>query len=161
MDDLEEGEWEYEYDENETENFYITLDLSNAAPASKPRKADVSSLTQTIADTARQTRDSTADLHSGRDNSTSTPTHSNPDLAKSNDMNAIQILDLHTHNPLISYQGQLLSCRWASTIGSDLLFADFPAGPVLIIAGHQPAGRMQEYPSTPLFWRHGNDALRK
>ncbi|OCK96532.1 uncharacterized protein K441DRAFT_675933 [Cenococcum geophilum 1.58] len=126
MDDPEEGEWEYEYDENETENFYITLDLSNAAPASKPRKADVSSLTQTIADTARQTRHSTGDLHSGRDNSASTPTHSNPDLAKSNGMNAIQILDLHTHNPLISYQGQLLSCRWASTIGSDLLFADAP-----------------------------------
>ena len=126
MDDPEEDEWEYEYDENETEDFYITLDLSNAAPASKPRKADVSSLTQTIADAARQTRDSTADLYSGRDNSASTPTHSNPDLAKSNDMNAIQILDLHTHNPLIYYQGQLLSCRWASTIGSDLLFAEAP-----------------------------------
>jgi len=92
MDDPEEDEWEYEYDENETENFYITLDLSNAAPASKPRKADVSSLTQTIADAARQTRHSTGDLHSGRDNSASAPTHSNPDLAKSNGMNAIQSL---------------------------------------------------------------------
>lgn len=126
MDDPEEDEWEYEYDENETENFYITLDLSNAAPASKLRKANVSSLTQTSADAARQTRHSTGDLHSGRDNSASAPTHSNPDLAKSNGMHAIQILDLHTHNPLISYQGQLLSCRWASTIGSDLLFADAP-----------------------------------
>ena len=126
MDDPEEDEWEYEYDENETEDFYMTLDLSNAASASKPRKADVSSLTQTIADAARQTRHSTGDLHSGGDNSASTPAHSNPDLAKSNGINAIQILDLHTHNPLIYYQGQLLSCRWSSTIGSDLLFTDAP-----------------------------------
>jgi len=35
----------------------------------------------------------------------------------------IQILDLHTDNPLISYQKQLYSCTWTSTIGTDLLLA--------------------------------------
>ena len=34
----------------------------------------------------------------------------------------IQILDLHTSNPVIAYQGQVFSCEWASTIGTDLLF---------------------------------------
>lgn len=33
----------------------------------------------------------------------------------------IQILDLHTQNPLISYQNQMYSCEWTSTLGTDLL----------------------------------------
>ena len=33
----------------------------------------------------------------------------------------IQVLDLHTQNPLISYQNQLYSCEWTSTLGTDLL----------------------------------------
>lgn len=41
----------------------------------------------------------------------------------------IQILDLHTGNPLISYQNQIFSCYWTSTLGTDILLtapvADF------------------------------------
>lgn len=33
----------------------------------------------------------------------------------------IQILDLHTQNPLISYQNQIYSCEWTSTLGTDIL----------------------------------------
>ena len=33
----------------------------------------------------------------------------------------IQILDLHTTHPLISFQKQLYSCAWTTTIGTDLL----------------------------------------
>ena len=46
--------------------------------------------------------------------------------------NRIQILDLHTENPIIAYQNQLFSCKWTSTIGTDLLLSapdpdsDFP-----------------------------------
>lgn len=39
-------------------------------------------------------------------------------------MDRLQILDLHTINPLVSYRGQLYSCRWASPLGTDLLFVD-------------------------------------
>ena len=35
----------------------------------------------------------------------------------------IQILDLHSSNPIISYQGQIYSCEWTSTIGTDLLLS--------------------------------------
>ncbi|KAJ9141671.1 hypothetical protein NKR23_g7681 [Pleurostoma richardsiae] len=35
----------------------------------------------------------------------------------------IQILDLHSDNPLISYRGRIFSCTWASNIGTELLFA--------------------------------------
>jgi hypothetical protein len=33
----------------------------------------------------------------------------------------IQILDLNSANPIVSYQNQIYSCRWTSTIGTDLL----------------------------------------
>ena len=38
-----------------------------------------------------------------------------------NGENKIQILDFHTRNPLISYQGQVYSCAWGTTIGTDVL----------------------------------------
>ena len=33
----------------------------------------------------------------------------------------IQIIDLHKENPIISYQNQIYTCQWATTIGTDLL----------------------------------------
>jgi hypothetical protein len=43
--------------------------------------------------------------------------------------NKIQIVDLHGDNPIISYQGNFYSCKWASSIGSDLIFAKKPEDP--------------------------------
>ncbi|RDL37630.1 uncharacterized protein BP5553_05063 [Venustampulla echinocandica] len=34
----------------------------------------------------------------------------------------IQIMDLHTDNPLVSYEGRIFSCKWAENIGTELLF---------------------------------------
>ena len=34
----------------------------------------------------------------------------------------IQIVDLHSENPLITYNGSAFSCRWASHVGTELLF---------------------------------------
>ncbi|KAL9614252.1 MAG: hypothetical protein Q9167_001274 [Letrouitia subvulpina] len=36
------------------------------------------------------------------------------------DFDHIQILDIHQKNPMISYNSQLFSCSWSSTIGTDL-----------------------------------------
>ncbi|KAJ5441191.1 Transcription factor TFIIIC tau55-related protein [Penicillium cf. griseofulvum] len=43
----------------------------------------------------------------------------------------IQILDLHTTNPIISYYNQMFSCSWADQIGTELVFAspDTETGP--------------------------------
>jgi hypothetical protein len=35
----------------------------------------------------------------------------------------IQILGLHTNNPIVSYYNQLFSCTWADQIGTELVFA--------------------------------------
>jgi len=37
--------------------------------------------------------------------------------------NSIQIVDLHTKNPLISYQGTIYSCSWSTSMGTDMLFS--------------------------------------
>lgn len=36
---------------------------------------------------------------------------------------SVQILELHSKNPLISYNGQVYSCTWGRTIGTDLVLA--------------------------------------
>ena len=35
---------------------------------------------------------------------------------------AISILDLHSDNPLMSYNGSVYSCQWATNVGTELLF---------------------------------------
>jgi hypothetical protein len=35
----------------------------------------------------------------------------------------IQILDLHTCNPIVSYHNQMFTCSWADQIGTELVFA--------------------------------------
>lgn len=39
------------------------------------------------------------------------------------DSEQVQILGLHTLNPIVSYQNQIFSCSWADQIGTELLFA--------------------------------------
>ncbi|KAF2012313.1 hypothetical protein BU24DRAFT_435682 [Aaosphaeria arxii CBS 175.79] len=113
----QEDEWEYEYDAEDTEDFYVTLDLSNIhsntgaknmaqhAPVGNP---------QSLGNRLRVSNTHTGDG--------STPEH--PTEPSSIDpVGEIQITDIHTQTPLMMYNGQLLSCHWASTIGTDLFFA--------------------------------------
>lgn len=50
------------------------------------------------------------------------PTLTNADGEKDDETeDRIQILDLHSANPIISFQNQIYSCEWTSTIGTDVL----------------------------------------
>lgn len=46
----------------------------------------------------------------------------------------VQILDFHTSNPLISYQGRIYSCEWSTTLGTDLLLTYSPSSESPILA---------------------------
>jgi hypothetical protein len=120
MADEEEDEWEYEYDENQTENFYITVDLSNipergdlqvpegvVRPSLSGHPILLQSRLRAI-NAVRRHEETVAESVSTNDASSS--------------MGAMQITGLHTSNPLIMYGGQLLSCHWGSTIGTDMFF---------------------------------------
>lgn len=39
-----------------------------------------------------------------------------------NDRGDIQIVDLHSNNPLVTYNGSAFSCKWAANVGTELLF---------------------------------------
>ncbi|KAL8703332.1 MAG: hypothetical protein Q9201_003496, partial [Fulgogasparrea decipioides] len=143
--DDDSSEWEYEYDETETEVgpsercqipiFYITLDCSSASHRTRAIKK-----TTTPADPATphrnkdQQNEEQQDPDAGvEDNlpidpalrdcpplqntrTTSPPTPTDP-------QSRIQILDFHTQNPLISYNSQIYSCTWGSTVGTDIVLA--------------------------------------
>ena len=57
--------------------------------------------------------------------------------------NSVQILDFHTSNPLVSFNDQIYTCSWTTTIGTDLLLnpnqpnsAD-PPNPILATTRHK------------------------
>ncbi|KAL8912894.1 MAG: hypothetical protein Q9171_002188 [Xanthocarpia ochracea] len=132
----EGSDWEYEYDETETEvksatniqspsikylqSFYVTVDVSSASQQVRaPRKFDPISPT-----------DSNPQGQNGQDQpGTTLPIDpalkgtASTNQTTGNAHDRIQILDLHTQNPLISYHDRIYSCTWASTIGTDIFLA--------------------------------------
>ncbi|EXJ91305.1 hypothetical protein A1O1_04415 [Capronia coronata CBS 617.96] len=138
----DEDEYEYEYEDTETETFLVDLDLSSlnpptksnvpgapkpAVPAKRPldrsdpqrgtpdRDAPTPNMAEPVEDEGRdlQDRPSTpfADVedHEGEDGVSPFSTH-------------VQILDLSSSNPIISYLGQVYSCTWTDMIGTNMFF---------------------------------------
>ncbi|KAL5115428.1 hypothetical protein ACEQ8H_006649 [Pleosporales sp. CAS-2024a] len=118
MADLDD-EWEYEYDEVETDDFYIPLDLSNVPSAQVPFNAErrpghptlLKSRLRALNAVRGQLPEMATDTAVSQDGTQETAS-----------MGEIQITGLHTSNPLIMYNGQLLSCQWTSTVGTDMFF---------------------------------------
>lgn len=110
-------DWEYEYDEAETEDFYITLDLTTHVPpvfaydkASKTNKTlrgSNKSLANAIGTTPAQ-----SSIQLDNDSATSLPHASASDQ--------MQLIDLQSKNPLLSYNNTLYSCQWATDVGTSL-----------------------------------------
>lgn len=110
-----EEEWEYEYHENETEDFYIPLDLTNVPEAQVPMVSQgrpghpilLKTRLRALNAARSQPREFSNNPTEGRE---------------TGNMGNVQIVGLHTTNPLVMYNGQLLSCHWGSTIGTDMFF---------------------------------------
>jgi hypothetical protein len=110
-----DDEWEYEYDENETEDFYIPIDLSNVPSAQVPLNAERRQGHPTLLKSRLRA------LHASRGQLPDTSTEGTG-TQETAAMGEVQISGLHTANPLLMYNGQLLSCHWTSTIGTDMFF---------------------------------------
>lgn len=117
MTDSIDDEWEYEYDEVETEDFYIPIDLSNVPKGQK----HIDSERRTGHPTLLKSR--LRALNAQRNKQQDGPAVDGTNGQESANLGEAQIVGLHTPNPLVMYNGQLLSCQWASTIGTDLYFA--------------------------------------
>ncbi|KAK5002084.1 hypothetical protein LTR60_007207 [Cryomyces antarcticus] len=108
----DDSEWEYEYDGEETEDFYVTLDLTTFT-------GPIPYVKETAKKKRRPAKQPAADLEDPAEPEATLPPGETPDTAS---QARFQILDLHTPEPLILYDNQLYACRWTSTIGTDLLF---------------------------------------
>ncbi|KAI1977483.1 hypothetical protein LOZ51_004741 [Ophidiomyces ophidiicola] len=113
----DESDYEYEYDDSQTETVYVTLDLSSYnGPMRPPRKRSSASVESLV---------SSGDAGSSHIGSP-TPDKDEvvggePDLDVQL-QNQIQIMELHSSNPIVSYQNQFFSCSWGDQIGTDMLF---------------------------------------
>ncbi|KAL9123695.1 MAG: hypothetical protein Q9217_006899 [Psora testacea] len=125
--DEDDSEWEYEYHDTETESFYVTLDISSAASQFRPKQLRPATMNTQAQPTSNTPSEPPIDplIQSApqADTIQSVPPLENDSQPQTSTVsgNFIQILDLHTTNPLISYQNQLYSCTWGSTIGTDVL----------------------------------------
>ncbi|KAK2681154.1 Transcription factor TFIIIC, triple barrel domain [Fusarium oxysporum f. sp. vasinfectum] len=97
----EQEEWEYEYSTTETETYYLTVDLSF------PEFKD------------RQPR---APHHSRGGGEPEDDTRDDVDKTRGENEN-IQILELHSEKPVISYKGRTFEGSWAEVIGTEAIFA--------------------------------------
>lgn len=115
MGSLEEDDWEYEYDTTDTEDFFIPLDLANVPGAQVPLVSQgrpghptlLKSRLRALNAAQGQPAEFSTAIANGQEDAT---------------MGQVQLTGLHTDNPLVMYNGQLLSCHWASTIGTDMFF---------------------------------------
>lgn len=116
-----EDEWEYEYDQVETEDFYIAIDMSNIPQEQK----QVASERRTGHPTLLKSRLRALNAQRGQQPDgavlDSVGAHKRQEPGSAGEA---QIIGLHTENPLVLYNGQLLSLQWAATIGTDLFFAE-------------------------------------
>lgn len=55
----------------------------------------------------------------------------------------MQILGLHTPNPIVSYKNQIFNCSWADQIGTELLFAHPEANPELESTAPTPSNLLR------------------
>lgn len=119
------------------QTFYVTLDLSSSSAYLRPKRhADVAvpDLRPTVQASATGGSESNSNVAAGiRQAATAAVSTDDVEVAASatNDddemiqprqpEDRIQILDFHSPNPIISYQNQIYSCDWTSTIGTDVL----------------------------------------
>ncbi|KAL2787278.1 hypothetical protein BJX66DRAFT_327993 [Aspergillus keveii] len=118
----DDSEWEYEYDDTETETLFLNIDLTTYnGPLRPPRRRNEpnepsASMSSTSAPTPAPT-----DTPS-RSNAQDPPALNGPETETAS-ADRVQILGLHTPNPIISYQNQIFSGSWADQLGTELFFA--------------------------------------
>ncbi|KAI7224992.1 hypothetical protein KC330_g9212, partial [Hortaea werneckii] len=125
-------EWEYEYYDNETEDFYLTLDLtthvSNAVAAPEPRKRN------RAAPKGKRRPETAAEQATREEREAPVTAARLPSLpatvADSEEQNhpgtqeaKLQILDLHSENPFVKFIDGVYSCNWHTDLSTQVYVA--------------------------------------
>ncbi|KAI9748836.1 MAG: hypothetical protein M4579_007097 [Chaenotheca gracillima] len=121
----DESDWEYEYDTNERETFYVSLDLSSSLPPLKlGRKRPADDIDSSSVEDD-ETRGPASTLASDLPAEVSRNAGVIRDRGWRRHHPAedhIQIMDLHSSNPIASYQNHIFSCQWSHNLGTELVF---------------------------------------
>ncbi|KAL4801419.1 hypothetical protein BDV18DRAFT_85286 [Aspergillus unguis] len=114
----EDSEWEYEYHDTEAETFFLNLDLTTHHGPIRPsrRRNDPAASTSVSAGTSADPTPASSRLEE-QDAPIASQETDNVSAER------VQILGLHTRNPIISYRNQVFSGSWADQLGTELFFA--------------------------------------
>lgn len=112
------SDWEYEYDENETEDVYFTLDLTTYVPNAIQEKqyAKNGKLIGTAEPEKNAQGDANGQLAQNEDDDAA-----NDDTAETSapqEAGKLQVLDLHTEKPYVKYNNAFYSCHWFTDLGT-------------------------------------------
>ncbi|KAK5946775.1 hypothetical protein PMZ80_000918 [Knufia obscura] len=129
-----EDEWEYEYDQNDTEVFLVDLDLTTVnrtlRSTTENRNKRLLDLPDKSAKKMQKTSAKNKKAKPGPPNTEAVAASQEPSAAVEDGSrdedaqeNGVQLLDLHTSNPIISHQGQVYSCTWTDMIGTTMFFS--------------------------------------
>jgi hypothetical protein len=108
----EEDEWEYEYEESETEALVFTLDLTTHVPDA--------------VDTGPTTRNGKRAVKDTPNGGFARNARGALDRGEVSDQisGELQVLDLHTTNPLIRFGNRVYSCQWHTDLGTQFHLSD-------------------------------------
>ncbi|OTA35826.1 hypothetical protein BTJ68_03975 [Hortaea werneckii EXF-2000] len=128
-------QWEYEYDANETEDFYLTLDLtthvSNAVATPEPRKRN------RAAPKGKRRPETTAEQSAREEREAAVPAittarlpslpaaaaDGEEQLPTATQEAKLQILDLHSENPFVKFVDGVYSCNWHTDLSTQVYVA--------------------------------------
>ncbi|ETN39337.1 uncharacterized protein HMPREF1541_05560 [Cyphellophora europaea CBS 101466] len=138
---MAEDEYEYQYDANETSTFLVELDLSTLNGINRgnlPKKTDNRrrKVAPGIDEDDGEDSDSNADSITG-------PAEDGPDAANHRDRHSkhgLQVLELHSMNPMVSFKGDFYSCAWHDLIGTNMFYS-MPHQDI----GHAPLRSTKDY----------------
>ncbi|ODH47431.1 hypothetical protein GX48_06467 [Paracoccidioides brasiliensis] len=134
MDASGDLDYEYEYDDSATETFYLNLDLTSSNGLIRaPRKRNTSfPATSHDTSTAESSQPPPAtpldsphspNLNANENDQQPANASTDPDLETLRHQDQIQIMDLHSDNPIISYRNQIFSCSWVDLVGTEMTFS--------------------------------------
>ncbi|KAL2418058.1 hypothetical protein ABEF95_008533 [Exophiala dermatitidis] len=141
----DEDEYEYEYDDNETETFYVDLDLSslNSAikakisgdskplvPSKRPRDQSEQQTPDPDAPTPNtpgpveieENGEGLVDQGTGTPSAHARENEDDDNTGEPEFSGNVQILDLDTSNPVVSYRDHVYSCTWTDMVGTNMFF---------------------------------------
>ena len=114
--------WEYQYHETETETFLVDLDLSRTtrkAPI-KPTRKTKAHAKQVMAEADQEASDGEAPtlVSTGTSKLSSTTPRKDP--------GDLQIMELDSANPVVSYNNKIYDCNWIDMVGTNMFFPVAP-----------------------------------